>query len=186
MPGGRARYIHPPRGGVCLHTPNEGDLPFEGDLGSPGPKAPASLVGEAGSCFCLKNKKAKNLAKWLSEKHPHSHACPSPSIPFSPQTHLNLPPTISGQKAGDQGRAACRHPRTPVHVSAFPVTQTPARGRCQCKATAQKGRAGSPLEDYKPEMHLFMETGAGRWSAGREPRPHHCGPTDPSTCSNAG
>lgn len=29
-----------------------------------------------------------------------------------------------------------------------------------------------------------METGAGCLSAGREPRPHYRGPTDPSTCSS--
>lgn len=124
-----------------------------------------------------KRKKASQNGRHKSISHPH--ACPSPSILYSPQTRLNLPPTMSGQRTGRQGRTACRHPRTlaehAVHVRAFRATQTPTRGCCQCKGTAQKGRVGSPQSDYKPEMHLFMETGADCLSAG----PHHCGPIDP-------
>lgn len=167
MPGGRALFTKPPsREGMSLpaplHLPNKGQLPL-GNLVLQAPKALPGLVEEAGSCFCCLKRKA--LQNGRQKNISHRHAYPSPSILYSPQTRLNLPPTMSGQRTGRQGRTACRHPRTlaehAVHVRAFRATQTPTRGCCQCKGTAQKGRVGSPLPGYKPEVHLFMETGAG-------------------------
>lgn len=133
-------------------------------------QGPSSLVEEAGSCFCcfLKNKKT-GLQNGRQKSISHPHACPSPSILYNPQTHLDLPPTMSGQRTGRQGRTGLPTSKDPggarrarQSLSCHPDSNTRLL-RVQRHGWEWQGRL------YKPEMRLFMETGAGCLSARREP-----------------